>query len=56
MHVFAGMWTDQDLDQYAYDPEGDPALGHFTIILYVLAALAATLLTIFITLHSPMHG
>ena len=50
------MWTDQDLDQYAYNPEGDPTLAHFSVILYLLAAVASTLVTIYIVLHSPMHG
>ena len=50
------MWTDQDLDQYAYDPEGDPVLAHFAIILYILAAVAGTVLTILIVMRSPMHS
>jgi hypothetical protein len=50
------MWTDQELDQYAYDPEADPRLAHWTVILYVLAAVASTIVTIVIVLRSPMHG
>jgi hypothetical protein len=56
MQVFGDMWTDQDLEQYAYDPEDDPVLAHFSIILYLLAAVTSTLLTIYIVLHSPMHS
>lgn len=50
------MWTDQELNQYAFDPEADPVLGHFAVIMYVLAAVAATALTIFMVIRSPMHG
>ena len=50
------MWTDQELDQFAYSPEDDPTLAHWAVILYVLAAVAATLVTIVIVLRSPMHG
>ena len=50
------MWTDQELDQFAYSPEDDPALAHWAVILYVLAAVAATLVTLVLVMRSPMHG
>lgn len=50
------MWTDQALDQYAYDPEDDPRLGRLAVVLFAFAALAGTLLTILLVLRSPMHS
>jgi hypothetical protein len=50
------MWTDQELDQYAYDPEDDPMLGHLSVILYLVAAAASVVLTIYLVLRSPMHS
>ena len=50
------MWTDQELNQYAFDAEADPELGHFAVVMYVLAAVAATVLTIVVVHYSPMHG
>jgi len=55
MHVGDRMWTDQELNQYAYEPEDDPRLAHLAVILYTFAAVAATVLTIVIVLYSPMH-
>ena len=49
------MWTDQELNQYAYEPEDDPRLAHMAVILYTVAAVAATLVTIVLVLRSPMH-
>lgn len=55
MHVVDHMWTDQELDQFAYDAEDAPRLAHMAVILYTFAAVAATLVTIVLVLRSPMH-
>lgn len=49
------MWTDQELNQFAFDPEDDPRLAHVAIALYLAAAVASALVTILIVMRSPMH-
>lgn len=49
------MWNDQQLDQYVFEAEEDPMLGHFAVVMYLIAAVAATLVTILVVLRSPMH-
>ena len=49
------MWTDQEAEPDYFEVEGDPTLAHFAVVMYLLAAAAATLVTIFIVIRSPMH-
>lgn len=55
MHTARRMWTDETFDQFEFEAEDDPRLAHFAIVMYAMAAVAATVLTIFLVLHSPMH-
>jgi hypothetical protein len=50
------MWTDLETHMFTHQPEDDPALGRYLVILLIIAAVAATLVAIYIALHAPMYG
>jgi hypothetical protein len=48
MHRVGRMWTDQDPHHLVLRPEEDPRIGRVAVLMFLLAAIAATAVTIFL--------
>jgi hypothetical protein len=50
------MWSDLDTHQFTHHPEDDPTLSRYLVFVMMLAAVASTLVGMYVSTRAPMYG